>query len=351
MYGSSPSSCGATSPTTDPAIRIVAPSSTAAAAIGGRFGPSRTTSSRASTTRTGRPSSSASSRAACGAIERSLPPNAPPFASGVAGSRPGSHHDASGSRYAGSTHDVASRTPASGRGGSASGGRLASVVRRPWTFPASARASISDGATTHRCPVVAGTATVQSAGAVSSAKPPSPSGTSSPTRCSTPPSSAARRAAASRSRTGYAKGPPDAASRIASRTVFHPVQRHRCAASMRSTDAASTDPRSINHAARTTMPGVQKPHCEPPDATNAVASRSRTSGASPSTVVTERPRRGSRASRTPRGVRRRRGRCSSRTDPAARTRPSPSGSRGRRAGRRAASHRGRWPGRPACRRR
>ena len=40
-----------------------------------------------------------------------LPPNAPPLASGVAGSPPGAHHDASGSRYAGSTQPVASRTP------------------------------------------------------------------------------------------------------------------------------------------------------------------------------------------------------------------------------------------------
>ena len=43
-----------------------------------------------------------------------LPPNAPPFASGDAGSPPGAHHDASGSRYAGSTHDVARRTPPGG---------------------------------------------------------------------------------------------------------------------------------------------------------------------------------------------------------------------------------------------
>ena len=44
-----------------------------------------------------------------------LPPKAPPLASGVAGSPPGAHHDASGSRYAGSTQrvrSVAAQSPA-----------------------------------------------------------------------------------------------------------------------------------------------------------------------------------------------------------------------------------------------
>ena len=89
------------------------------AAIGGRFGPRRTTSSREYTTRTGatEPVGELARRARC-APSAALPPNAPPFASGDAGSPPGSHHDASGSRYAGSTHDVASRTPPGGQSGS-----------------------------------------------------------------------------------------------------------------------------------------------------------------------------------------------------------------------------------------
>jgi len=37
------------------------------------------------------------------------------------------------------------------------------------------------------------------------------------------------------------------------------------------------------------MPGVQKPHCDPPVLTNAAAARSRTSASRPSTVVTDRP--------------------------------------------------------------
>ena len=42
-------------------------------------------------------------------------------------------------------------------------------------------------------------------------------------------------------------------------------------------------------AARMRIPGVQKPHCDPPVATNASARRARTDGSRPSRVVTERP--------------------------------------------------------------
>ena len=52
------------------------------AAIGGRLGPRRTTSSREKTTRTGLPYSSASARAAAGAGEATLPPKAPPLPAG-----------------------------------------------------------------------------------------------------------------------------------------------------------------------------------------------------------------------------------------------------------------------------
>ena len=37
------------------------------------------------------------------------------------------------------------------------------------------------------------------------------------------------------------------------------------------------------------IPGVQKPHCDPPVAQNAAASPSRTAGSSPSIVTTDRP--------------------------------------------------------------
>ncbi len=78
--------------------RTPVPSGLAPPATGGRFGPIRTTSSRDSRTRTGRPCSSASRRAAAGAGEVALAPKAPPLARGVAGSPPGRHHEASGSR-------------------------------------------------------------------------------------------------------------------------------------------------------------------------------------------------------------------------------------------------------------
>ena len=74
------------------------PSARTPAAMGGRLGPRRTQSSRDSSTRTGRPWRSASSRAAPGPTTRRLAPKAPPLASGVAGVPPGSHHEASVSR-------------------------------------------------------------------------------------------------------------------------------------------------------------------------------------------------------------------------------------------------------------
>src|SRR4051794_4756328 len=197
-------------PTTVPRTRRVAPTKEALAEIGGRLGPRRTTSSRAYTTRTARPARSASSRAATPTGDATFPPNAPPLASGDAGSPPGSHHDASGSRYAGSTHDVLSRTPSLTGADGARGGTGSTVVRRPCTLPAIARASSSDSATTHDLPAAStalavdpggsGTATSASRGAPSSAKPPSPNGTRGPTSCDAPPSSSARRAAAAASR-------------------------------------------------------------------------------------------------------------------------------------------------------
>ena len=185
-----------------------------------------------------------------GAAERCLPPNAPPFASGDAGSPPGAHHDASGSRYAGSTHDVASATPSGGRGRHAverAAGRSSTVVRRPCTLrgaraaPRRAtrrRPSAAPAASTASAaePGGSGTATSASRGAVSSANGAPPSGTSAPTRL---------RRHRPRARPAATRGARDrggpAASRsraIASRTVSQPVHRHRCAASARSTSRA-----------------------------------------------------------------------------------------------------------------
>ena len=71
--------------------------------------------------------------------------------------------------------------------------------------------------------------------------------------------------------------------------VCHPVHRHRCAASARSRSRPAVLPLARAAAARMTMPGVQKPHCEPPVDTNASANGSRTDGSRPSRVVTTRP--------------------------------------------------------------
>ena len=53
--------------------------------------------------------------------------------------------------------------------------------------------------------------------------------------------------------------------------------------------AAASCPELVRRATRTRIPGVQKPHCEPPVATKLAASRSRTAASRPSTVVTARP--------------------------------------------------------------
>ena len=107
------------------------------AAIGGRLGPSRTQSSRENTTRTVRPNRSASSRAAAGAIDVDLPPNAPPLASGDAGVAAGFAPRRVGLEVR--RLDPARRQAhAAGRERrQASGVTTSTVVRRPWTLPAS----------------------------------------------------------------------------------------------------------------------------------------------------------------------------------------------------------------------
>ena len=74
---------------------------------------------RAPCARTGRPVRGPLS--ATGAS--TLPPNAPPFASGDAGAPPGALQDASSSRYAGSTQPVTRRTPPAGSASGSSGDR------------------------------------------------------------------------------------------------------------------------------------------------------------------------------------------------------------------------------------
>ena len=136
----------------------------ALAAIGGRLGPRRTTSSReehhAPRDRSGRRARGRRLRP----VNRPCPRTRRRSPSGDAGSPPGSHHDASGSRYAGSTQPVTSRTPPGGSTGRSSGGRASTVVRRPCTFPARTRASNSDSATTHDRPAASTASTAEPGG-------------------------------------------------------------------------------------------------------------------------------------------------------------------------------------------
>ena len=156
------------------------------------------------------------------------------------------------------------------------------VVRRPCTFPASARASSSDSATTHDIPAAStasarcstagghGTATNASRGAlvVGEAARAEWHSRTDDLRHST----FERGAPAPPRRDRVRRSPGATGSPIASNTVCQPVHRHRCAASARSTSSFRVLPLASSAAARTTIPGVQNPHCDPPVATNASAS-------------------------------------------------------------------------------
>ena len=327
--------------------------STALAAIGGRFGPSRT-HVLAARTRPGPvgPSRSASSRAAAGASDATLPPNAPPFASGDAGSPPGHAPRRVGLEVR--RLDPARREPHTAgrarRAAEAARRRRSSCAvpapcprararfeqrlgRRPSARPRPRpRPAVEPGGS--------GTATSASRGAPSSAKPPSPSGTSGPTRCAAPPSSAARRGGGVEvAATGCRPTAAPTPAHGASCTVFQPVHRQRCAASARSTSTATGGPlrRAAPRRARRSR-ACRSRTASRRVATNASASRSRTSGVE---SFDRRDRAGRRpgrpASRTRPAPRRRRAPCSSRTDPAARSRPSPTRCRAARAAPRAAT--------------
>ena len=266
--------------------------------IGGRFGPRRTTSSREYTTRTVRPRRSASSRAAAGARDAAFPPNAPPLASGVAGSPPGTHHDASGSRYAGSTQLVASRTPPGTAGGAVSGGRVdcgrapalhlargrPRLVERVGHDPEQSRGLDARRGRAGRAGD--GHERVARRGVVGEPAV-AERHVAAPTCWATPPSSAARRRAAVEVAAHEGQGCQPRGRARSPRTpsaIRCTGRGARRGARSRSVRVARPLPRSA--AARTTMPGVQNPHCEPPVATNARTSDSRSAGSSPSTVVT-----------------------------------------------------------------
>ena len=274
---------------------------TAVALIGGRFGPSRTTSSRASTRlapcgRSGR-RTRARRRVRASAT---LPPNAPPFASGDTGSPPGSHHDASRLEVRRLDPRVARRTPPSGgtaaaaSGGAGVGGRapalhlarerarLVRATRRPPTdSPArrSTASTVGPGRQRHRDERVTWRGVVGE---------PALTERHRRTDALRDPTFELRHARG-RGR-DRARRPPTVAAvvlRSPRRPCCQPVQRHRCAARP---DRASGCRAPRAAAARTTIPGVQNPHCDPPRRhERGGQSRHASSGSSPSTVVTARP--------------------------------------------------------------
>ena len=249
--------CGATEwmAAATPGVRLTratpVPSARTPIAIGGRFGPQRTASSRDQSARTGRCCSLANVAAAATTGVATFPPKAPPFPSGSAPSSSGRAHDASVSRYAGSTHVVRSVSAQSPSGTSIGQPRLA-VVRRPWRLPDAARASRTVTPVAHPSPAGRGAAHSASLGAESSANRPAPAATSEPTRWCVPPSIDARRAARSQSR-----GRSGTLAAAASKIVRQPVHRQRWASSARPTVASSWRSSALN---RMMMPGVQKPH-------------------------------------------------------------------------------------------
>ena len=183
------------------------PSTTALAAIGGRFGPRRTTSSRENRTRTARPvcvgelarrarhrrrllaAERTTVRERRGRLATGCAPRRVRLEVGGLDPRRGEPHAAR--RASAAAGGAASARPSCAGPAPSPRGRAPRAATR--RRPTRARPRIVDGASE---PGGSGTATSASRGAVSSAKPPRPSGTSRPTRWATPPSSSARRAAA-----------------------------------------------------------------------------------------------------------------------------------------------------------
>ena len=142
-------------------------------------------------------------------------------------------------------------------------------LRRPWTLASPRRAAPRPPAT-ERCPP-SHSATNDPGGAVSLANPASPRTTAGPEVWNAGPSTWARQAASSGSRSVVDRpGVPAATAPAASTIVCQPVQRHRWAAERAAYGPASRCPAA---ASRMTIPGVQNPHWLAPAATNASAQR------------------------------------------------------------------------------
>ena len=171
-------------------------------------------------------------------------------------------------------------TPPAGRGGSAERRR---ATRRSCAGPAPCPRAHAPRAATRPRPTACPAASIDRAvgpgraaaprparpvARASSANPPSPSGTSGPTRCGTPPSSSARCAAAGeRHGAGCGVGAADVERLVDRLPAGAPAQVGGERAV--EIDAAVPCLFARSAAARTTIPGVQKPHCDPPVATNA----------------------------------------------------------------------------------
>ena len=258
-------------------------------ARGGRLGPRRTTSSRRHRTRTASPVASASSRASAGTGLCRLPPNAPPLANGEAGRWPGRAQLASGSTYAGSTHDVC-KVRAHSPSGSATGCDRGTVLLRPWTRPSRGPRGTQVGSKRrHRPPAGPAPSTARSRRRIRRHR--------EPRRARRSERPAPRPGPATRPARGCAGLPtPGAALR---RPPGHCTQPPRSTASRcTGTGGHAAPPRppgavgglpvpgSSRAASRRTMPGVQNPHWLAPCWTNAAAQRSRSASGAPSSVVT-----------------------------------------------------------------
>ncbi len=190
-----------------------------------------------------------------------LPPNAPPLASGVTGSPPGAHHEASGSRYAGSTQvvwRVRSQVPSGSVDGP--GQRRGRPAALDLAGPAAGLGRASRRRPSRRRPSARRPA--RPPGAMSSANPPPPERDVRPDLLGSSPPRARRGRGRRFCPPGSAADRSLPEDRTASTMEFQPVQRHRWAARARWTAGADRRAAGSRAATRMMMPGVQKPHCD-----------------------------------------------------------------------------------------
>ena len=212
------------------------PSARSPRASGGRFSPRSTTASRVQRARTASPRADASTAASSATAEARLAPKSPALPAGEAGTSPGAHQLASGSRYAGSTQVVCSMRSKS-PSGSATGCESATVELRPWRTP-DARARRAASSPRRRSPTRPSRAR--------RARPPArcrrrtergPRTTPGPATWAAPALERRPRRGGAPGRAARGSGAPHRAPSAASTMGWKPVQRQRCAASAVRTDA------------------------------------------------------------------------------------------------------------------